>query len=119
MAKKTASTCPECGDKVPAEPIDRRSFLRAAGAGAAALALSRVPAWGQDTSNKTAEELIKELYTSLNDEQKTNVVHAFGDKKRLELYNAALGMPIGKVYTKPQQELVERILKSISSGEEG
>ena len=119
MAKKTARTCPECGDKVPAEPIDRRSFLRTAGIGAAALALSRVPAWGQDTSSKPAEELLKELYTGLNDEQKTNVVHAYADGKRLQLFNAALGMPIGKAYSKSQQELVSRILKSISSGEEG
>jgi hypothetical protein len=119
MAKKTTQTCPECGDKVPAEPIDRRSFLRAAGAGAAALALARVPAWGQDTSNKTAEELIKELYTGLNDDQKRAILHPFADDKRLKIYNAALGTPIGKIYTKPQQELVGRILKSISSGEEG
>src|SRR5262245_2500707 len=99
MAKKTARTCPECGDKVPAEPINRRNFLRTAGAGAAALALSRLPAFGQDTSNKSAEELIKELYTSLTDDQKANVVHSYTDKKRLELYNAALGMPIGKAYS--------------------
>lgn len=117
MAKKT--TCPECGDKVPAEPINRRSFLRTAGAGAAALAMVRMPAWGQDGSNKTAEELIKELYTGLNDDQKRAIVHPFADGKRLQIYNAALGTPLGKIYTKPQQELVGRILKSISSGEEG
>jgi hypothetical protein len=119
MANKKATKCPECGDKVPAQPIDRRSFLRTAGAGAAALAMARMPAWGQDTSNKTAEELIKELYTALNDDQKRAVVHPFSDDKRMKLYNAALGTPIGKIYTAPQQELVGKILKSISSGEEG
>jgi hypothetical protein len=125
MSKKTRRACPECGDTVPAEPLDRRNFLRAAGAGAAAVALARIPSgWAQDakpadTSNKTAEELIKELYSGLNADQKMAVVAPIEAPQRLKLYNAALGKKIGEVYTKPQQELVGRILKAISSGEEG
>jgi len=124
MAKNAKRACPECGDKVPAEPLDRRSFLRTAGAGAAALALARIPAWGQDakpadTSNKSAEEMIKELYAGLNADQKKSVVMPIEAPERLKLYNAAMGKKIGEVYTKPQQELVGRILKSIASGEEG
>jgi hypothetical protein len=125
MSKKTKRACPECGDTVPAEPLDRRHFLRAAGAGAAALALARIPtAWAQeakpaDTSNKTAEDLIKELYSALDADQKKDVVGPIDAPGRMKLYNAALGKKIGAVYTKPQQELVGRILKAISSGEEG
>lgn len=122
MVKKTPRPCPECGDTVPAEPIDRRRFLKVAGTGAAALALSR--AWAQDAkpadpSNKTAEELIKELYTGLNDDQKKAVILPIASPDRLKIFNAALGKKIGEVYTKPQQELVTRILRAISSGEEG
>jgi len=119
MAKTPKRACPECGDTVPAEPIDRRSFLRVAGAGAAALAASRIPAWGQDTSNKTAEELIKELYTGLTEDQKKAVILPINAPERMKIYNAALGKKIGETYTKPQQELVGRILRSIASGEEG
>jgi len=120
MAKPQKRACPECGDTVPAEPIDRRSFLKVAGAGAAALALSRT-AWTQDTSNKTAEELIKELYTGLSDDQKKGVIHPIDDPARFKLYNAALDpkKKIGDAYTKPQQELVGKILRSIASGEAG
>ena len=35
------------------------------------------------------------------------------------MYNGAIGKKIGDAYTKPQQELVERILKSICSDDEG
>ena len=120
MAKISKRACPECGDTVPAEPIDRRSFLKAAGAGAAALAVSRFPAaLAQDTSNKTAEELIKELYTGLSDDAKKAVILPITAPERMKLYNAALGKKIGEAYTKPQQELVGRILRSIASGEEG
>jgi len=119
MAKTSKRACPECGDTVPAEPIDRRAFLRVAGAGAAALAASRIPSWGQDTSNKTAEELIKELYGSMTDDQKQHVVGPINAPERMKIYNAALGKKIGDAYTKPQQELVGRILRSIASGEEG
>jgi hypothetical protein len=35
------------------------------------------------------------------------------------MYNAAVGSKIGDVYTKAQMELIERIVKAISSGDEG
>lgn len=117
-----AKTCPECGDAVPAEPMNRRRFLRAAGAGAAALALSRhLGARAQETKtpDRSAEAMIQELYTGLSSDQKLAVVHAGDSPERLKLYNAALGKKIGDVYTKPQQDLVGRILRALSSGEEG
>jgi hypothetical protein len=117
MAKR-ASVCPECGDKVPAEPKGRRDFLKTLGAGAAALALAKVPAWSQD-AGATSEALIKELYGSLTEDQKKLVVAPFDDPGRLKIYNAALGKKIGEAYTKPQQELVQRILRSLASDEKG
>jgi hypothetical protein len=119
MAKRPARTCPECGDKVPAQPVDRRSFLKVAG-GAAALALSGLrPLRAQEKPNKPAEELIKELYGSLTEDQKAAVVAPLASPQRLQIFNAAIGKKIGEVYTKPQQELVGRILRSIAADDEG
>ena len=112
-------TCPECGETVR---MDRRGFLRSAGAGAAALALSRLPgASAQESkpSDQTAEALIRELYSGLNADQKLAVVRPFHAPERLQYFNAALGRKIGDTYTKPQQDLVGRILRALSSGEEG
>jgi hypothetical protein len=120
MAKKPARPCPECGEKVAAEPIDRRSFLRVAG-GAAALALSGIRFAGaqEAKSNKTAEELIKELYGGLVEEQKKAVIAPLTSPQRMQIFNAAIGAKIGDVYSKPQQELVTRILKAIAADDEG
>ena len=126
MAEKLPRPCPECGETglVPAEPIDRRGALKLIGAGAASIALAGSPlAQGQDEKpgkkpNRKAEGLIKELYGSLSADQKKVVVSPHDDPRRLKFFNRALGTPIGKAYTKPQQELVERILRAISSGDE-
>lgn len=116
MSKRLPRACPECGETVPAEPIGRRGFLRAAGAAAAALALPRL-ALGREA--KPAEDLIKELYTALDADQKKAVVLPIDAPERVKIYNAAMGKKIGEVYTKPQQELLGRILRSLSSGEDG
>jgi hypothetical protein len=122
MRKNAGRACPECGESVPAEPIDRRRFLRVAGGGAAAVALAG-KAWGQDKPaekpDRSAEEMIKELYAGLSEDQRKAVVHPFDDAGRLKIYNKAVGATIGKAYTKPQQELVQRILRSIAADEEG
>jgi len=114
-----AKTCPECGDTVPAEAIDRRAFLRRAASAAASLAA--LPAVAQDVvkPDRTAEELIKELYAGLAADQKKEAVLPFESDARLKIYNAALGKTIGQVYTKPQQELVQRILRALASDEKG
>src|SRR5262249_41081588 len=118
MPKKAPRPCPECG-----ETVGRRGFLRMAGVGAAALALSRPPlAWPQSAPpapDRTAEELIKELYKGLDADQRRAVVLPIESPERMKFFNAALGKKIGEVYTKPQQELVGRILRALSSGEEG
>jgi len=114
MTQKAPRVCPECGDTAQ---VDRRGFLKMAGAGAAALAL---PLWAQDSKpDKTAEEYIQELYGALDADQKKAVVQPYDAPERMKYYNAAMGKKIGEVYTKPQQELVGRILKALSSGEGG
>jgi hypothetical protein len=118
----------------------RRAFMRVAGGAAALVGLcghtATNPAHGADAkpnadatkprAPKPAEELIKELYAGLNDKQKTQLVMPWdhgadkGTATRLGMYNRPLNKTrIGDNYTKPQQELVQRILKSICSDEEG
>lgn len=96
--------------------IDRRGFL---GGAAAALALSRT-GWTQAApARRTAEELIAELVSGLTADQKRAVVLPFDDPQRQEIHDKALGKKIGEVYTKPQQELLGRILRALTSGEDG
>jgi len=107
---------------VPADRMGRRGFLRAAGAGAAALAMSRYGgAQVQDSKpvDRTAEELIRELYAGLDADQKNAVILPIDSAERLRFQNKALGRKIGEVYTKTQQDLLGRILRALSSGEEG
>lgn len=129
--------CPECHEEVETpDVLDRRNFIRVLGGGAvSALTLGATGVAGaadapkattpaSTPSDKTAEELVKELYSSLSAEQKSTLVLPFdhGGKTptRLGMYNSAIGgKRIGENYTKPQQELIQRTLKAICSGEEG
>ncbi len=127
--------CPDC-DALEQDGVDRRDFLRTVGGGAVALAsLTSLPTIARLHADekaapkeaKPAEALVKELYDSLSSDQKSKVVYPWdhgaangkGTPTRLRTYNAPIFKSVGDCYTKPQQELVERILRAISSGEEG
>jgi hypothetical protein len=108
------------GDLDSVEPMNRRVFLQAAAAGAAALAMPRSSGAQQALrSERTAEELIRELYSGLTVDQKNAAILPLDSAERLQFHNQALGRKIGQVYTRPQQELLGRILRALSSGEEG
>ena len=126
MAERIETNCPECED--PALALDRRNFIRVVGGAAAVAATVGVPAIARARREqaKPAEALIQELFAGLSDEQKKKVVLPFdhgtkgGIPTRLGMYNAAAaGVKIGTVYTKKQQELIDRIVKSMAAGEEG
>jgi hypothetical protein len=145
MPENVKPFCPECGEHVEqAEALDRRGFIRTVGERAAGLlALGGLAARAPSllAADKTpvaaaalradervirpAEALVQELYTSLTSDQKKDVLMPWnhtgkgGIPTRLGMYNAAIGKRIGDVYTKPQQELIERILRAIASNEEG
>ncbi len=136
MAEFETSNCPECNeafDYPTPPPVNRRGFLKAAALGTAAVAATPLLADSAKPAEKKprpAEELVKELYSTLKEDQKKKVVAAYdantkagakaGIPKRLRMENAAMdGVTLESVYTKPQQELVERILKAMSSGEDG
>ena len=67
---------------------------------------------------------MRELYATMSDDQKKEVVlpydHGGKSPTRLRMYNRPIGdKAIGRVYTRPQQELVERILKAMCADDEG
>lgn len=141
MSEMNQERCPECDALEPAgDGLSRRLFMKAVGGSAVTLAgLQAVPkvlpavaaqqaAQPGRAANtpRPAEALVRELYTSLTADQRRDAVYpwnhgATADQPaaRLRFYNASMGRPIGQVYTRAQQELVERILRSISSGDDG
>src|SRR5262249_28764206 len=118
---------------VPAAAVDRRDFIRVLGAGAVAAAAAGPTLLAAETAKPAkkagpAEELIKELFAGLKDEQRKKVVFPYdhgtkgakGLPTRQRMVNQALnGIEIGKSYTKPQVELVTKIVKAMSGGDEG
>jgi len=132
MAETNSGNCSDCNVE-QLESMNRRHFFRTAGLSAAALAFGGAAAKAADTATtavkkaKPAEALIKELFTGLSDEQKKIVVMPWdhgtkngqGVATRLRMYNGPISKTIGDVYTPAQQDLVDQILKSISSGDEG
>jgi hypothetical protein len=135
MFLKDQRDCPECQDQ---DAMNRRGFMRTLGGSAAILAagamMQRTPrVWADaqpapaNRQARPAEALVQELYDGLTNEQKEKVVMPWNHgaaanqlPTRLRMYNAAINSHnIGNTYTRPQQELVERILRSISSDEDG
>lgn len=126
---KVEQVCPECEQVVESSELDRRGFIRVVGeatsllaVGAAGTSLVRAdePApRAAATQAKPAEALIRELHSTMTDEQKRTLVLPWNDRARKGMYNAPINQRIGQAYTQPQQELIERILRSISSGDAG
>jgi hypothetical protein len=127
MNETNEPRCQECEDPT----LDRRGFIRVVSTAAVA-ATAGVPAIARarraDQPAKPAEALILELFSSLDEQQKKSVLLPFdhGPKTaptRLGMYNAALpaapNTAIGKVYTKAQQELLDKIVRAMVAGEDG
>jgi len=123
--------CPECWEYVPQRPQpSRRGFLGSTLGGAAllgfggkllpSLAAADAPAAVAVKTIKPAETLIMELFSGLSAAQKKQVCLPFTDKGRVGTYNAAFkNEGIGKIYTKPQMELIDQIFRAtIGPGEE-
>jgi hypothetical protein len=127
--------CPECD---ATDSVGRRDFLLAMGGTAVTLSgleltskasaqtATTQPA-AQPRQAKPAEALVRELYQGLTEQQRARVVYPWNHgpanqtPTRQRMYNAAIftNHKIGDVYTQAQQDLCERILRSISSDEEG
>ena len=129
--------CPECDALTPSDDgLSRRLFMKAVGGTAVTLAglqaipkaVSIAPAFppAPAANPKPAEALIRELHSGLSEAQRRDAVFSWNHgatattpAARLRFYNAAMGRRIGDVYTPAQRELVERILRSIASGDDG
>jgi hypothetical protein len=124
MKDVTSPNCPEC------DGFDRRDFVRTLAVGGAAVATGlpllapRALRAGElgpmpRVVNTVAEDLVKELYAGLSDDQKKAVVKPWNHPARKSVNpNKALDKTIGAVYTKPQQELLQRIVRAISAEDE-
>jgi len=138
MAEQQNRDCPECNGLIefPEVANDRRDFLRVAGGTAAVLGLGgmTVPALARADSPKEtpvktpmpAEALIKELFSGMTEEQRKQSAKEYdhtqagkGLSRKIMDPNKFLFQPMSKVYTKAQVELLERIVKAMSSGDEG
>jgi hypothetical protein len=138
MAEFESPYCPECDeafDFPEPPPVDRRNFIQVLGGTAAAVALGTGSLGAARAEEKTetakkkqpAEDLLKELFSTLKDDQKKKIVKDYDHGKsnrsrplRLGMFNQPVGgVRIDSVYTKAQQELLEKIIQALSSGEEG
>jgi hypothetical protein len=125
MQNNTSPLCPEC------DALDRRGFIRSLALGGAALTMgsasSLLPSsLGADSkpvprvANPLAEDLVKELFSGLTDEQKKAVVKPWDHPARKSVNpNRALDKTVGAVYTKAQQDLVLKIVRAIASDDKG
>ena len=137
MCEVETRICMDCGTE-PDSELPRRRFLQAVGAGTAFAVAG--PSWSSATlafdepapvrraAAKPAESLIRELHSTLSDDQKKRLVlpwnHGAGGKSKTPSRHGMYNRPfqnqrIGEQYSKPQQELVDRILKAICNGDEG
>jgi hypothetical protein len=128
MAEFESPMCAECEgafDYPAPPPVSRRNFLKAVGTGVAGIAAAanlRGAEAKPDPVKKPrpAEELVKELVSGLDEAQKKRVVKPYNDKLRTGMFNAPVGgVRLEEVYKKPQLELIERIVKAMSSGDDG
>ena len=125
MQNNTSLPCPEC------DGVDRRAFIRTLALSGAALtagsASALVPGSASAdrkpmprVANPVAEDLVKELFAGLNDNQKKAVVKPWNDRRRKTVNpNHALDKTLDAVYTKAQQDLVQKIVRAIASDDKG
>lgn len=127
MDQQRTTNCSDCDD------IDRRGFLGKLGVGAVAAGFAPsivraadAPAATKKVAAKPAEALIRELHSTLSEEQKKSLVYAWdhgadgGIPTRFRMVNAPhFGKTIAATYTKPQQELCQQIFKAICAGDDG
>lgn len=136
MAIHESPYCPECVeafDYPEPMPVARRDFLKAGVAAGAALAVGGAAVQAAAPPSRTprpSEELIRELFSSLKSDQAKRLVYDYDHglaknnrnavPTRMGMYNGPImNIRIKDVYSKGQQELIEKIVQSMSSGEDG
>lgn len=115
--------CPDCSGSTDSHAAaaaqnGRRSFLKTAAVGAAALAVSPSLLRAEDKPAE-AETLVQQLYGSLKEEQKKEVCFAYDDPLRLKVDNNwhIVKKTIADFYTKDQQALIKDIFMKLHNPE--
>jgi hypothetical protein len=129
MSTPENAFCPECAEP---DAVDRRHFLRVLGgysatalvsggavAATPALVGAQPPAPVQPKAPRPAEALVRELHAGLTAAQRQRLVLPWSHSSRQRIFNTPMNVRIGDIYTRPQQELLHRIVRAIRSGEEG
>lgn len=133
MLPAKLTSCPECESGPVDQPIfARRDFIRVLGASAAAVAVGGMTPLQKALAARAAkqaeaEALVFELYKSLDSDQKKKLVRpwdagaAKGTPSRLHIFtNGPVDkLLIGVEYNKKQVELLDRVFRAMSNGEEG
>jgi hypothetical protein len=125
-------SCQECDQGPPVSPLlGRRDFIRVVGASAAVVALGGLTPLAKARAARAekqaaAEAMVFELFGTMDSDQKKKLVMPWdagakgGLPARLGTHNAPVGKSvIGEAYSKKQVELLNKIFRSISNGEEG
>jgi len=122
--------CPDCDNGFDGPmPRSRRDFLQKLSGGAAAVvgvaATGSLAAGGEKKAKtpKPSEDLVRELFSTFSDEQKKDLVYSWdhgGEQpSRLATHNSPpFGKRLRDHYTKAQQDLVHRTLRSILASDE-
>jgi len=129
MSELKPVICPECADPEFKNSLGRRDFIRVVGGGvagvigASSLAPSLFAAEETAKTTKPAEDLVRELFSTMTGDQKKELVypwdHGDGNPSRLQTFNGPFnGKRIGDAYTPAQQDLVKQTLKAILSGDD-
>ncbi len=126
MQDHTPPPCPEC------DALDRRGFIRTLALGGAALTAGSanwlLPGSARaDTkpiprvANPAAEDLVKELFAGLTDAQKKKPSSNPGTTRPASRSTPTRRStrPLDAVYTKAQQDLVQKIVRAIASDDNG
>jgi hypothetical protein len=115
--KPQKPACPDCDAS-----LDRRTFIQAAGAAAMAGALAptllTAPAHAAPSPSSAAETAVGQFYASLSDAQKKEVCFPFDHELRKRIsanWHVTKHKIDDKFYTKEQRELINQVLKNVTS----
>lgn len=107
--------------QTPSNAIDRRSFVRIAGAAAAAVPLTGSIArfaHAGTAARLPAESAVGELYTSLSDAQRGEICFDFNHAKRTEIdanWHITKHNIGDTFYSDKQRDLIDRVIRGITS----
>ena len=116
-----SNSCPDCNSEHGS--FTRREFIKATAAGVTAASAGVVasPTFGAEEKKQKpqSETLVKQLYESLEEEQKAKCCFTFDDPLRLEVDNNwhITDARVGRNFNSDQQDLIQQIFLGLHSEE--